>query len=431
MDPIKKGSRLNAKLINRIIAQANRGGSIAGGKGIGARSGPGGSILTEDAVGSLLTEPAHEVLVMNEGTTLIPALSPAGIVQSLGQSDGELYTERVLRVRTPKAEDAGNFVIAQNEIPPNGMGWAWCGGVCLVRLMRWFESDQLERADILAGEQYALASVDGGLDILWSQRTTATTPGPIVSTEHLAIVRFNGRRFHLWLNGGTVTAAYGQPIVPKVSDTSGVVDGTRFDVLSCRTPLSADSKLMSYINVGGNVAAGEYGRCTTGDSLVRAKAAYNAGQSVGAETGQAGISSAGSGYVIMARLGTFQSINYAIARIAGGSSSLYTLTIDRGNTLSDGSTLGIKWTSPAPTTVPTLYDPTVDSSFIDGVGRATLKIDNVSLGLVLVAHYTGNGSSLTLAVWQNQIHATSPATITLPLASDPTQTVSLYVPHTP
>lgn len=114
-----------------------------------------------------------------------------------------------------------------------------------------------------------------------------------------------------------------------------------------------------------------------------------------------------------------------------GSSSIYTLEIDRGNTLSDGSTLGIKWASPAPTTVPSLYDPTVTSSFVDGIGRATLRINGVSQGFVLVAHYTGNGSPLTLALFSGQVVLTSAATVTLPLSGDPTQTVTLYVPQTP
>ncbi len=118
--------------------------------------------------------------------------------------------------------------------------------------------------------------------------------------------------------------------------------------------------------------------------------------------------------------------------VGGGSSVLYTLQIDRGNTLSDGSTLGIKWASPAPTTVPSLYDPNVTSAFIDGIGRATLYINGVAQsGYVLVAHYTGNGSPLTLALVQNEICITTGATISLPLVSDSTKSVALYIPQSP
>lgn len=114
----------------------------------------------------------------------------------------------------------------------------------------------------------------------------------------------------------------------------------------------------------------------------------------------------------------------------GSPSAIYTLDIDRGNTLSDGVTLGIKYAS-APSSVPSLYDPTVTSSFIDGVGRATLRINGVSQGFVLVAHYTGTGSPLQLALFQGQIVVSSPATVTLPLVSDATQSVTLYVPQSP
>lgn len=123
--------------------------------------------------------------------------------------------------------------------------------------------------------------------------------------------------------------------------------------------------------------------------------------------------------------------NEILRQEPGVGSGLYTLEIDRGNTLSDGVTLGIKWASPAPTTVPTLYDPAVDTAFVDGIGRATLRIDGVSQGKVLVAHYDGNGSPLNLALFQGQVVLTSPATLALPLVSDASQSVTLYIPQTP
>lgn len=116
----------------------------------------------------------------------------------------------------------------------------------------------------------------------------------------------------------------------------------------------------------------------------------------------------------------------------GASAGVYILQIDRGNTLSDGSTLGIKWSSSALTTVPSLYDPTVDTSFVDGIGRATLIINGATqTNKVLVAHYSGNGSPLSIALFQGDIVLSSSSLVTLPLASDATQTVSLYVPYTP
>ncbi len=115
----------------------------------------------------------------------------------------------------------------------------------------------------------------------------------------------------------------------------------------------------------------------------------------------------------------------------GGSSVLYTIVIDRGNTLSDGSTLGIKWAAVAPTTVPSLYNATTDTSFVDGIGRGTLYQNATSLGLVLVANYTGNGSPLTLALRAGQTVATTASTLSLPLVSDATQSVTLYIPYPP
>lgn len=422
MKPIKRGTRLNTGLINSIIKQANRGALPE---------------RDDELPKSLLTEPAHEVLVMNEGTTAIAAFSPAGIVKSLGQSDGELYTERVLRVRPPKAEDAGNFVIVQDEIQPGGMAWAWCGGVCLVRLMRWFESDQLERADILAGERYALASVDGALDIIWSQRTTATVPGPIVGTEHLAVVRFNGRRFQLWKNGGTVTAPYGCPIVSKVTDTSGVVDGDRFDVLSCRVPVSADSKTLAYVNIGGDVAAGEYGRCTIGDALVRTAAAYNAGQSVGAVTALLTMSSSGSGFLVMARLGAYLGVQYAIAKVAGGSAPIYFVQIvDGQTTYSNSPTIyyGVKRKAGTFATVSSLWDPNsvggTAGAFVaeDGIGRGILIVDGVAqAGYVLIAHDSRTGSMITFSLVTGDRVAVV-TQVSIPLAADSEQSVTAYLP---
>lgn len=117
---------------------------------------------------------------------------------------------------------------------------------------------------------------------------------------------------------------------------------------------------------------------------------------------------------------------------AASTPSIYHLTIIGGNTLSDGSTTGIVWKSPAPTTVPSLYNPDVDTTFVDGIGRAQLFINGaLQTGNVLVANYNGNGSPNQLALAGGNIVMAYPATITLPLVSDATQTVTLYVPAAP
>jgi hypothetical protein len=105
------------------------------------------------------------------------------------------------------------------------------------------------------------------------------------------------------------------------------------------------------------------------------------------------------------------------------------LLIIGGNLLSDGITDGIVWNESGLTEVPDLYDPTVDTSFVDGIGRAYLYIAGVlQPDEVLVAHYYGNGSAWMRCFYADQFPVTSTGTITLPLDSDPTQVVTLYVP---
>ena len=65
----------------------------------------------------------------------------------------------------------------------------------------------------------------------------------------------------------------------------------------------------------------------------------------------------------------------AIKPPKGGSPiRLMTITITGGNTLTTGQA-GIKYSSSTISTVPSAYDPNVTSSFIDGIGRGTLRIN--------------------------------------------------------
>lgn len=109
----------------------------------------------------------------------------------------------------------------------------------------------------------------------------------------------------------------------------------------------------------------------------------------------------------------------------GGSSPTSIIQIVGGNTLSDGATPGIEWSNTTLTSVPSLYDPTVDTSFVTGIGRGYLYVDGTNTGLVLIANYSGNGSPTTLAAVQGQNFLGGP-TVSLPLVSDPTQGVTLY-----
>ena len=72
-----------------------------------------------------------------------------------------------------------------------------------------------------------------------------------------------------------------------------------------------------------------------------------------------------------------------------------TILIDQGNVLASGQN-GVKYIATV-ASVPSAYDPTVTSSFIDGIGRGTLYIDGVSQGYVLVAN-TSSGSIGSIAL---------------------------------
>lgn len=118
----------------------------------------------------------------------------------------------------------------------------------------------------------------------------------------------------------------------------------------------------------------------------------------------------------------------------GGASAAaaWTLSIVGGNTLSDGSSLGIKYVAGGVSAVPSAYDPNVTSSFIDGIGRATLYINGTAQpGFVLVVHDNRSGG-ITDALFAADICLASPTTVNIPITGDPNgATVTCYVVLTP
>lgn len=115
----------------------------------------------------------------------------------------------------------------------------------------------------------------------------------------------------------------------------------------------------------------------------------------------------------------------AIRQPYGGAAKLLTITITGGNTLATGQA-GVKYSSSTITTVPSAYDPNVTSSFIDGIGRGTLRINGtLQTGFYLVVNDTN--SPFTRALVQNDVVAVY-NTVSIPLASDPDTTVTAYVP---
>lgn len=115
----------------------------------------------------------------------------------------------------------------------------------------------------------------------------------------------------------------------------------------------------------------------------------------------------------------------------GSGPAQISLVIIGGNTLSDTFTAGIKWALSGVTTVPSLYDPTVDTTFVDGIGRAYLYVDDVLQGIVLVGNYSGNGGPITGPLVADSILFGAAVTVHIPLASDATKGVDVYVPASP
>ena len=109
----------------------------------------------------------------------------------------------------------------------------------------------------------------------------------------------------------------------------------------------------------------------------------------------------------------------------GSSTALMTVTITGGNTLTTGQA-GIKYSSSLITTVPSLYDPNVTSSFADGIGRGQLRINGtLQTGFYLVVN--DPNSPIQRALVQNDVIAVY-NTVGIPLATDPDQSVTCYVP---
>lgn len=76
------------------------------------------------------------------------------------------------------------------------------------------------------------------------------------------------------------------------------------------------------------------------------------------------------------------------------------ITIDKGNTLETGQD-GILYQASV-TSVPSVYDPNVTSSFVDGIGRGTLYINGVAqTGYVLVVN--SDQGSFRNAMFHNDV----------------------------
>lgn len=115
----------------------------------------------------------------------------------------------------------------------------------------------------------------------------------------------------------------------------------------------------------------------------------------------------------------------------GVTTKSYRITTAGGNTLVTGQA-GIKFSSSAITNVPTAYDPAVDTSFIDGIGRGTLFIEGVSQGFVLICNDGSNGSAVNFDLQSvsgdADVISVTLATKSLTVGGNPDVTVVAYVP---
>jgi hypothetical protein len=109
-----------------------------------------------------------------------------------------------------------------------------------------------------------------------------------------------------------------------------------------------------------------------------------------------------------------------------GGNALKTITITGGNTLASGQA-GIKASASEITSVPSAYDPNVDTSFIDGIGRGTLRINGtLQTGSFLVVNDTN--SPIARALVQSDVIAVW-NTVSIAVSGDPNgATVTAYVP---
>lgn len=434
--PLARGDKLTLALMQRIIDQANMIDRLQAGPGIEVKRGAGTIDLLLKEILSGFTEPAFEVTVTNTGTTDISAYAPCGIVESIEKTEVNLLNGRSLAVRVPKAQDFGSCIIAQNRILANGGGGkAWIGGICLVRLVRWFDSPMLNTCDCHADQKYALATIGGSWNILWEETQPGTGAALVASdtvnvNEHWAIVQFNGATYFKWMNSGSTTV----PAFGAVVSNTGISTGMTAGYISGMSPVDVAANAASFVNLGGSVASGEYGICTNRTAMALENAAVTAASTVGPESSKTTFTTGGSGWTQIASLGSFQSSEYGIIAPAGGAPSVvYVL-----NAIQGGSTI---WSSGANSISGIKYDaatsiltvPNVDASvpaigtFAVGLGRASL----VGGGTVYVAVRPDPGTGVVTGLVShipNNSVCLSFTKVRIPLVTDSSVLVDVYVP---
>ena len=192
------------------------------------------------------------------------------------------------------------------------MGKACIGGICLVNVLRWFDSPFLDRADILSTKTYAHVSVQGSLQILWEE--VDDVGDLVIDEEHFAIVKFSDdyQPFRIF-NEGATTLPFGTAAIP--SDTTGLDTGGRLSVEES----DEDSARSVYTIVGGDVAASTEGRAVLAGRpfLARVDAAPDVKVDIyGTEDTENEFIQGQSGFLPLADLGTHDGEDWAVLHAA-------------------------------------------------------------------------------------------------------------------
>ncbi len=311
----RPGEVVEARKLNEVIDRVNQLKNVIGKNGIKVENSSKGIVVSLPGKAYQMTdEPALAAKAMNESTSAdIPAFGVAVIRGQVDDSADNYEWERILEVDVPSAKHMYPVSIATRkllrEFDDGEDDWllggrAWVSGVCPVTLKRWFCDDNddvfLRRAVPFSGQTYAVANVDGPLDILWEEDF-------IGESEHLAVVRFvtpihTPQPVHL----GTGIVDFGCPLIPNVNDADGFADifGVRY--LRLIHP-DSDAPHMVYVCMSDGVT-GDLGQgwCVypMGPFLGRVDQSVGPGDPVGAEAGVATFRKDSFGFRVLAYLGT-------------------------------------------------------------------------------------------------------------------------------
>jgi len=256
----------------------------------------------------LAREPAIEATVVNIGTEAVGALRVVAIVEDFNNDatqtdfDDRVVGERVLSVRKPTVDDTGNIAVLAQALAADEVGKAYVGGTCLVEMQRWFDSPILNYADAEAGEDFALARIQGSLRILWEE-VDESEELPI-DLDHFAVVRFAYNYQTVpFKNTGSVALKDGGPATPNNATTG--IDAT--DKQFSFEVAGVDNEATVYTVVGGDVPVGGTGRAVFAGLPFLALLNDNmglVGDSYGTEASGAKYVRNKSGFRLIAKLGT-------------------------------------------------------------------------------------------------------------------------------